>query len=202
MNRDVAGRLDDLVGVVVAGRKHRARNAARDAAIPRAHELVAVVVARRVVVAPRFGRRPDRHAPIRRIDDERGLSRRQHPRAVVVPRAVVAAGCERPHLVRRGAILGGALLDRRRFCFGEERLVLHRRRALERRERGVGPDALQIRLAIRRARRRPCRRLRLRARRDHCDKTQNDNYGRKHEGPRVIMDPLSKSRQNTRHLRK
>ena len=70
MNDHIPWRLDDLIGVVVTRRKERTGNAAGDAAIPRAHELIAVRVARVIVVAPRFGRGFHGHAPIGGLDHE------------------------------------------------------------------------------------------------------------------------------------
>ena len=83
------------------------------------------------------------------LDDERGLAVRQDLQVLVDERVVVAAdfaglvAC-RPEPLGRGALLLGSLR------LGQVRAEL--RRPLERRQRAAGPDALQIRRAIRQAR--------------------------------------------------
>ena len=91
VNHDVAGRLDDLVGVVVAGRDDPPRHAARDAPVPHAHELGMVGAALQRLVSPGLGFGADRDPAIRGIDHERGLPGGQDGRARVEPELVVAA---------------------------------------------------------------------------------------------------------------
>ena len=156
VDHHVAGRLDDLVRVVVSGREHAGRRATRDAAIPHAHELVRIAFVRAVVVARRFRFGTQRHAAVRRVDDERGAQSRHDAIARIEPELVVAAdvSATRPSvfIAARRRLLP---LDRLGLRFGQKRLVAQARRALERRERGIGPDALHVGLTVRGSRRRP-----------------------------------------------
>ena len=83
-DRDGVGRLDDLVTAAVAGRHHRVRDAARDAAVVEAHVEVAVERPARVLVrADAAGARPRvRFGRARR--DLAVLGIRDEPGALVV----------------------------------------------------------------------------------------------------------------------
>ena len=153
-NRHVSRRLHNLVGVVVAGRKHSARTA-RDAAIPRAHQLVRVFVGQ--IAIPRGLRlRLERYAPVRRIGHQRSTPGADDFRARVEPDVVIAADVARLRMaVVLFAPLGGLAFERRRFLPRQERFVGQRARPLEGRDRRVGPHALEVGCAVRRPRQSP-----------------------------------------------
>ena len=177
-DRHVPGRLHDLVVVVVAGRQARQR-AADDAAAVDVEVLGAGGELGLAPVRVRLGSdaRPPRrrhrgNAPVRRVDDEGGAAVGQDPLAAVPPEVVVRRVhvAQRPRLPVVGVdlpaqprlILGGLGL-------GQVRPAGELRRPLERRQRLVRPDALQIRVAPRRAKR---ARLRLR---DGCEAKCDDH---------------------------
>ena len=91
------------------------------------------------------------------IDDERRpsvgeLGRRRQPVLVVGLRDVLLGSLFRPVVASRAR--RDVFFDRFGFCRRQHRLTRELRRPLERRERLAAPDALQIRLAPRRLRRR------------------------------------------------
>ena len=143
-------RLEDLVGVVVA-RRDRRHAVVGDAAVPVAPVEMRVGRMLRPIgplgLGRRRGLRGDGQAPVRRIDDERRPQIGTHP-AAVEPEGVVRAHAAR----RRLAILGHLEVPRRGLLLGVVRAVAETRRPLQRRQRGVRPGALQIRIAPRRQR--------------------------------------------------
>ena len=177
-NGDVIGGLEELQVLVVAGRHDRRSGVeAQEAALGQSAILRTVGAdashaeadgARRRDILRvgrsallRHARLQRRHASVGRIDDERRAAVVDHARAPVEPEIVVgadvAAGRQRLGANLAGCIgLGGALhgrrLDLRRLLRGERGLVREVRRALERRQGPEVPHALQIRLAVRRAR--------------------------------------------------
>ena len=100
--------------------------------------------------------RQRRHAPVRRIDDQRRAPRLDHVGAAVHPEVVVgadaaarlgAAGRRLPELDVAGH---GRLLAARRLFLGQELLITELLGPLQRRDRAEVPDPLQIRRAPRR----------------------------------------------------
>src|SRR5581483_5911946 len=92
-----------------------------------------------------------RHAPVRRINDEGTTPPRQHFGWGFKPESVIAARNAR---LRRAVFktFGRLLVGGGGFFLREDRLLAQVPRALEGRSRVVGPSALQVRMAIRRAR--------------------------------------------------
>ncbi len=143
----VAGRLHDLIGVVVAGGEHAGGHAARDAAVPDAHVLPGIGDVGGIVIALRFRGGLERHSAIGRIHYERGLPGGDNLSAGIEPDLVVVAdvACGRRtiHAIRRGLLLefGG-------FFFRQHRFVGEFGGTLERSDGGVGPDSFEIGLAV------------------------------------------------------
>ena len=157
--------LQDVVVVVVAGRERRDA-AVPDAAVPEVELLVAVgrrvppshrppVVRLRRRQPCRDLRRDVGEPTVRRVDDHRRAPGRDHRRPPLHPEVVVGAdvparlGAARGRLPQVDVALCGALLGSGRLLLGQELLLAERLRPLERRQRGVVPDALQVRIAPR-----------------------------------------------------
>ena len=168
---DVVRRLDQVDVLVVARGRHRGTGIEAEDAPDRKHARAEVVdesaVCRRVAIDPvaglslgrplRFGLgRQRRHAPIRRIDDERRLIGLADLVAGVEPELVVIPNDVRRLLVVPHGELGKPIgLEGGRFLVGEKLLVGQLARTFERRQRAEVPDAVQIRRAPRRPGRRP-----------------------------------------------
>ena len=91
------------------------------------------------------------NAPVGRIDHERGAAALHAARAALEEGVVVGAhlaGPRRPIGVR---LLDALLVPRRRLFGREDGLGAQLRRALQQRERGVGPGALEVGVAPRQA---------------------------------------------------
>ena len=189
---DVVGRLQNAIGVVVAGGEHRAGDPARDAPVPHAHVPVVVAL---VIEAPRLlveGPLLHRGPAARRVDDHRGLSGRQHRVARVEPVAAVAAaeggaGLGAP---RRRRVLGGEghrplLVEGGHLLVGQVRPRLVRE-PLDRRDRLVPPNALEVGLAVGRPGRRPARvadPVELGRRRQRGEERESEHDAGHHEQP-------------------
>src|SRR5271165_1073874 len=164
-DHDGVRRLHDLIVVVVEGRQHGRTGHRRDDAALGESTILYIVDA---IGAPRqtpAGRRHHgRYLSIRRINDHRGTLNAVHARqtvAHVVEENVVGAGAFRSlGLVQRafrGAVqfLPGLvlfLLPLFGLGIGKRGLTGKLSRAFERRARCVGPDAIERRMPIRRAR--------------------------------------------------
>ena len=129
-DRDVAGTLQDLVSRAVAGGEYPARHAARDAPLPGRVVHPVVLDVRQLVVSSLLRPRHDRHAPARRIDDQRPSLRQ-----LAIGRVGEKAAGPVPRPVPSGSPA---------YKLGRVALV----EDLERRAGVVRPDALQVRLAI------------------------------------------------------
>ena len=168
-HQDVARRLDDLQHVVVGRRQHgRAFVRPDDASLLQRTVLVAVEASDRFVGSraslPLW--RHWRNPPVRRIVDERGSVARQRfevrgrePERVVVVRRIVlhdaftpllVAGAEDARGERIDIVLGQERRQFRRFLVRQKLLAGVSRGPRERCERVRRPDALQIRMAVRR----------------------------------------------------
>src|SRR5262249_47734806 len=91
---------------------------------------------------------------VRRIDNQRRSSRLHDSRSGIEPKLIVRTGVA---LGRRfiHAVSGGASFDIGGFLFGKKLSSGKLRRTLEWRDGGVGPDSLQVRLAVRSSGRSP-----------------------------------------------
>src|SRR5437667_4838114 len=138
-NRYVARALQNLVPRAVTRRENPAWDAARDAALPGGEVLPVVLDMPQPVVSLLLGPRHDRHSPAGRIDNQRPPFT-QLPFERIVDEA------------RAGATSCSVRISR-----VQSRLVLfveHFKGCI----RVVGPDSLDVGLAIRRSRRSPLRR--------------------------------------------
>ena len=160
--------LHDLVIAVVHDRQHRRSGsvAEREQATLAERPLLGSVVTATLGRAHQLLRLRSqrRHASLRRIDDQRAAMLAvddRNLRAEIRPEHVVAADRLSGALlfvriarrVRRLHALRHLAFHRDRLAFGQHELVAERRRALNRRERRVRPEALQVGLAIAGARR-------------------------------------------------
>ena len=154
LDDEVVRRLDDAVGVVVAGREHRSGDAAREAAVPHAHVQVVVAVVVQVVLLGVERPLPDARTPVGRVDDERRLPRRQHRVPRVEPVAAVAADvASRLVAPRRGGVARllvhhALLVDGGDLLVGQERASLHVGGPLDGGQGLVAPHALEVGLAV------------------------------------------------------
>ena len=178
-NDHIAGRLENLVRVVVAGRQRR-HAVIDDAPLLKGAVLPGVVLVPRLLHGERRlsrapFRRHGRQSPVRRIDNQRGAPDRL---AAVVPVRVIRA---------REVGFGGAvaaigarcriLIERGHLLCAEHRFPRLVARPFQGRDRRVRPFALQVGLAPGRVRRRPVARGgRLPPHRDpgQCDQPDQD----------------------------
>ena len=99
-----------------------------------------------------------RDLPIGRIDNQRSPPA-AHDLSAIAPKFVIGAddiGIGRPIAAIAVGLVNRFLGVLESFAFGKKLFGGEVRRALQRRNRHVGPNALQIRLLVRRAWRRPC----------------------------------------------
>ena len=153
-DHDVVRRLQDLVVRVVAQPEHR--HAVGEAAFSRVYVDPRVTgpvhAIRNLQALPLTHRGRVRDPSIPGIDDERGAPVGHDARARVEPDLVVGAGVSARDRALDESGPVGARFEGRGLFLGEEWLLRQFGGALERGEGRAGPDALEIRVAPRRAR--------------------------------------------------
>ena len=171
-------------------------------------------VARRAAKTLAGGGRQWRDASVRRVDDERGagvqLPLDQPERVVVAGSGIELAEARiAQHLLDQQiaeqvagllalAQLGQARLEIRQLLAGQRLLACQRLRAFQRRRGVVGPDALQVRLAVRGARCRPARLLRGRTRSLRSGSTRGHDRNR-HGHPQCQRQPATRRHRSRSH---
>src|SRR5438093_13535345 len=138
-NRYVAWALQNLVPGAITRREKPAGDAARDAAVPRREVHPAVLDMRQPVLSFLLGPRHDRHSPAGRIDNQRSAFTQLPFERIVDEARAGATSCS----------VGISRVQSRLVLFVE-----HFKGCI----RVVGPDSLDVGLAIRRSRRSPLRR--------------------------------------------